>query len=158
MTKEGAPPAPYGSEAGLTLLELLVVLALMAGLIHLSAPSISGLLPKATFRTSVTELASEFRSVRASAMLSNVERSLWIDLDERAYWSDINSTYRALPAGVTIELYGTDDAGETPRRARFRFRADGSASGGSVRLQLKDHSARVLVDWLSGYATLEWGQ
>jgi general secretion pathway protein H len=63
----------------------------------------------------------------------------------------------AIPRDVALSFTAkaADSAGAN--RGGFRFRPDGTSSGGVIKLQSGANTAKVSIDWLTGAITLHDG-
>lgn len=135
---------------GFTLVELIVVLAILAGLAALVAPSFSRTVASARLRTAASDVRSTFARARALAVASARERSAVFDLSRGEFGVD-NEAARLLPEAIRLEavLPGGDrrDRGSV----RFRFFPDGGGEAAEISVTAQDGGAlRVTVDPLTG--------
>lgn len=142
-------PARRDEDHGFTLLEMLVVLALLglalgivAGHGPLGAPTLAA-------RAAAHDLAAGFREARAAAILRNRPNFVLVDL-ARHDWRIGDGKPNPLPTRLAISA--TTVAGQAlgSQQARFRFLPDGSASGGRVTLRDGRRELQVGIDWLTG--------
>lgn len=175
-------------EVGFTLIEALLVLALMATAFALFAGALLGALPGQQLRAATGQLAAEMRATRARAVATGIDQSFVIDTQSRTWRSGASgalvdavatgpgSTPSMKPgttpatAGGGVRREGQlDDAlavGATVAReeqpgpgiAAIRFFADGSSTGGRVVVRRGDAAWRVDVNWLTGAVRVERGE
>lgn len=136
---------------GFTLLEMMVVLAIVAMAMALVVPAIT----RGTV-TSVDDVARDIsvamRKARTSALSAQRSAVLWVDLDKRTYAVGSDKT-KTIPGDISIRAQVA--LTETnARRAGFRFFPDGSATGGTLLLAQGGASTAVEVDWLSGRVSI----
>ena len=148
----GTTPTQVGtgkSELGFSLVELLVVLAILGVALALVAPSFNRARSALAVRSAAYELAAHLRSARAAASSQSVHRMLVFDHVNRRYWAEDVVPPRVLPQSIRVGL-AVPDGELVGRTARIRFFPDGSASGGKIVLQDGKTTWAVVVDWLSG--------
>ena len=136
--------------SGFTLVELIVVLAILAGIAALVAPSFSRTVASARLRTAASDVRSTFARARALAVASARERSAVFDLSRGEFGVD-NEAVRVLPESIRLEalLSGGDrvDRGSV----RVRFFPDGGGEKVEISVTALDGGAlRVTVDPLTG--------
>ena len=146
-------------DAGFTLIEMIVVLAvlgLVAGLVLArGAPRSAGL----EMRAAAGAVAQAMRVARTQAIMSN--RPGTVVFNPRAGTLRVGAgTPRSLPAGTAMNVVSTADlaGGQAGAGAQsgagapagIAFMPDGSSSGGRVELARGARRARVGVDWLTG--------
>jgi general secretion pathway protein H len=141
------------AEAGFTLIEVLVALAILAAGAMLALPLTRSAATAQSLRTSAVELATAARSTRAAALRAGAERVLVIDIGARSFRSDGIAPERAFPAHVGIEV-AVPQAERSRNVAYVRFLADGGSSGGTIVLRDGQRIATVTLDWLTGGASV----
>ncbi|MBE0607219.1 MAG: prepilin-type N-terminal cleavage/methylation domain-containing protein [Deltaproteobacteria bacterium] len=137
---------------GFTYVELIVVLAILAGLTALVVPSFSRTIASARLRASASDVRSTFARARALAVISAQERSAVFDLSRGEFGVD-NEAARILPETTRLGavLPGGDrlDQGSL----RIRFFPDGGGEEAEISVTAPDGGAlRVTVDPLTGLA------
>jgi general secretion pathway protein H len=144
----GAGTGDTGREAGFTLIEIIVVLAVLgfalALIVGYRPPWSSGL----GVRGTAAELASGLRLARSEAISRNRPITFKIDLSDHHFQIG-TSVVRPLPARLSIALLTV--AGEQRgTTGDIRFNPDGSSTGG--RISIADGTQRIAVgvDWLNG--------
>jgi len=147
--KVPARPGGRGQEAGFTLIEVIVVLAVlafaMALIVGYKPPWSSGL----GLRGTAAELASSLRLARSEAILQNRPVLFELDLSGRRFRIG-NGTVRQLPRQLSIELLTVSGERRDFATGDIRFNPDGSSTGGRISLADGRQKMAVGVDWLSG--------
>lgn len=167
--------------AGFTLIEALVVLALMATAFALFAGALVGALPGQQLRDATNRLAAEMRATRARAVATGVDQSFVIDTQARTWRSGASDALGDPSAGLPGTKPGARADGGVRRQGEFdetlalgatvareeqpgpglaaiRFFADGSSTGGRVVVRRGDAAWRVDVNWLTGAVRVERGE
>ena len=136
--------------AGFTLVELIVVLAILAALAALVTPSFSRTVASARLRTAASDVRSTFARARALAVAAARERSAVFDLSRGEIGVD-NEAVRRLPE--TIRLGAVLPGGDRRDQGsvRFRFFPDGGGEEAEISVTAEDGGTlRVTVDPLTG--------
>jgi general secretion pathway protein H len=142
-------------EAGFTLFEMVVVLAVLGLLTALIASNGARVSPAVHARAAAQEISGALRSARTEAMMSNRSVALVLDLAARSYrWAD--EPQQALPRDVNISLLTSRDLlTQSGGTGLIRFDPDGGSSGGRITIEGSGAVWWVGVDWLSGRVTVE---
>lgn len=167
---------PVARQRGFTLIEALVVLALMATAFALFAGALLGAMPGQQLRSATGLLAAEMRATRARAVATGIDQSFVIDTQAREWRSGPSDAFtgsagsgqsgaasavrRRGTLADTLALGATVAREEQPGPgvAAIRFFADGSSTGGRVVLRRGDAAWRVDVNWLTGAVRIERGE
>jgi general secretion pathway protein H len=136
-------------EAGFTLIEMLVVLAILVLTTALVAPLVSGGSEGARLQMAASDLASAFRVTRSAAIARNTETSLMIDVDRRTFRSSVVSQ-RSFAQDIDAKLTFASGLGTGASDGGFQFFPDGSSTGGDVTLSLRGQQTKLCIDWLTG--------
>jgi len=135
---------------GFTFVELIVVLAILAGLAALVAPSFSRTVASARLRTAASDVRSTFARARALAVASARERSAVFDLSRGEIGVD-NEAVRLLPETIRLEVVLPGGDRRDRGSVRFRFFPDGSGEEAEISVTAEDGGTlRVTVDPLTG--------
>jgi general secretion pathway protein H len=138
-----------GTESGFTLLELVVVVAIL-GLVFAIVPvSFRGAIAQAELAAAARDVAASLRRARTEAIARQRETPVEFDLDARRY-AGVDGRVRAFPDGATVSLYTAEVEALSQRAAAIRFFPDGGASGGRVTLARAGRTYFVEVEWLTG--------
>lgn len=138
-------------ESGFTLLELLVVLAMLAAIACLSFPMLRRPSESARLEAAARNLIGALRATRMGAISRGKELTLVIDADARSFHSEV-AARQVIDPDIRVRAVVAKDEQITQTRGRFRFYPDGSSSGGDIQLLLNERDSRICVDWLTGLA------
>ena len=135
---------------GFTLVELIVVLAILAGIAALAAPSFSRTVASARLRTAASDVRSTFARARALAVASARERSVVLDLSKGEFGVD-NEAVRLLPETIRLGAVLSGGDHRDKGSVRLRFFPDGGGEEAEISVTAQDGGAlRVTVDPLTG--------
>jgi len=130
-------------EAGFTLTELLVVLAII-GLLIMAAPlAMQSAMPQAKSLGAARTLATDLRAARGRAVSRGERVRVHFDTTRQIY--SVGSTPHALPDGVRFLLPAPD----------VDFQPDGSSSGSMVTVGTNTTRHVVRTDWLTGRTAID---
>jgi general secretion pathway protein H len=134
------------SPAGFSLVEILVVIAILSTLAMMAAPLLRRAPAQAQLRADVARLAAGLRLTRAAAMAQNRAMALMLDTEGKTFVSP------AVPASVLDNR--TEIALEPPvangSTGAIRFFPSGRSTGARIHLRLNGSEARVQVVWATG--------
>ncbi len=139
--------------AGFTMIELIVVLAILALAMALVTSSAAPVSPATHARAAAREIAEALRAARAEALMTN--RSIWFTLDTTHHlYRSGGQEPQSLPGDLSLALLTdrNDSVGQSV--GRLRFDPDGGASGGRVTVAGGGRVWWVGVDWLSGRVSI----
>jgi len=153
-------PRPHAASAGFTLIEVLVVLALMATAFALFAGALLGALPGQQLRAATGLLAAEMRATRARALATGIDQSFFVDTEAREWRSGASDAGHGLrgaarrsgrlDAALTLGATVAREEQPGPGVAAIRFFADGSSTGGRIVVRHGAAAWHVDVNWLTG--------
>ena len=134
---------------GVTLLELLVVLAII-GMVMAALPARPfKAIEQAELRNLATAIANDLRTQRDIARATGSAQTLAVDLDGRRL-----STGRVIPRTVDIRLTTTLEDQLAANVGTIKFMPDGSSNGGRLVLSRAGTSQQIDVHWLTGRVEL----
>lgn len=134
---------------GFTLIELVVVVALIATAMALAATIFSAGLPGQQLRGATLELAAQLRYTRAQALVTGLPQSFLLDTRTRE-WRAPNHHHGRLPAKIDVDATVAKSEQPSAQVAAIRFFPEGAATGGRIVLSRGSAAWRIDVDWLTG--------
>lgn len=135
---------------GFTLLEMLVVLALLAMTYALIPPMISVGGSTTELKAGARQVAAGLRTARSQAIVSRDEATLTLDVEARSFRLSGDNKPRSLPRQAQIGVYTAQGEVVDANTAAIRFYPDGSSTGGRVTLAMGERKFHIDVDWLTG--------
>ena len=140
---------PLRREAGFTLIEMLVVVAIMGfalTMIVTRGPVRSQALE---MKAAVSEVAQGLRLARSKAIATNTPVQFAVDVPLGTFRID-RGTPTVLPRSLSISMTAVSEETLGARLAAIRFNGDGSATGGRIELTDGQRRSQIGVDWLTG--------
>ena len=135
---------------GFTLVELIVVMAILAGFAALVAPSFSRTLASARLRTAASDVRTTLARGRALAVAAAKERTVAFDLSRGEFGVD-NEAVRRLPDTIRLGAVLPGEERQERGSVRVRFFPDGSGEEAEISVTAEDGGTlRVTVDPLTG--------
>ena len=142
---------------GFTLVELLVVIALIAAIGALTAAALTGGMDGIRLRGAAKEVAAQLRFARAQAIATGKPQRFTID--PRAHvWTAPKDRSGEIPKELGVVFTGARQAQPARGVGAIVFFADGASTGGRIQLQLKNAAWNVDVKWLTGEVSLRRGE
>jgi general secretion pathway protein H len=142
-----------GPAAGFTLIEMIMVIAvlgLMMALVTLSGTPVS---PAVHARAGAEVLAGALRAARSEAVTANRSVEVNFDLARHSFqWG--RRPAEILPADLSLSLLTSKEELVSGASGHIRFNPDGSSSGGRVSVAGGNRMWWVGIDWLSGRVSI----
>jgi general secretion pathway protein H len=141
-------------QRGFTLLELLVVLAIIGVVLALVPGFILRSQPRLDVDVAARAMADALRQARSDAVLQNREQLFALDVEERLFRIDQRAPVQ-IDKGIEITFQSARSEAMSETIGQIRFYPDGSATGGRIGLALDGQQVEVVVDWLTGLVALK---
>ena len=135
---------------GVSLLELLVVLAIMALVAALVLPTFGGGVSTSELRGSARQLAAGLRAARSEAVSQRRETFLALDLEGRRFKVDRDPHEYTLPPRIGLKLFTAQRDIVDAKTGAIRFFPDGGSNGGRITVAAGERKFDIDVDWLTG--------
>jgi general secretion pathway protein H len=141
------------SNAGFTLLELMIVLSIMVLGFGAVAVNMSAGNDSMALKAAARDLASGLRYVRSQSMLTHLPTTLDFNLAENRYSLTNQTKTYEIPETIDVTIStAKDDLHDGI--AQLRFFPDGSSIGGRITLEKNNLSQEININWLTGHVTL----
>ena len=140
-------PSAFAS-AGFTLLEIMLVMALVAGAMLMVAAALTRSGDGTRLRTSVAQIANGLRDTRAQALMSQQVQRFVIN-SEAHQWQASGRTPQQVHTAIYIDASTAAEL-RTERGEVIAFFPDGASSGGRIVLSQGGQSWQLDVNWLTG--------
>ena len=156
------------TRAAFTLVELLVVVAVIAILAGAIVPRMGGSVGRRQLHEAAAGFAETARTVRELAVARRQTYAVEVNLDASGYcvvapssdakhgdgWRRLQASWlkaQRWPRDVAIEAYRTPDGASAASGTRYlTFDADGTSSGAAIRLVCRDDAYEIVVHPYSG--------
>lgn len=134
---------------GLSLLEMLLVVALIAIIGVVTATAMNGGIDGMRLRSAGKEIATQLRYTRTQAIATGQTQRFLIDPRART-WQAAHGRHGQIPAALDVQFRGAGQLGTAPGQGAIAFFADGAASGGSIELSTRGAAWDIHVGWITG--------
>ncbi len=136
-------------QAGFTLLELIIVMALVALILGLSTAFFAHTLPSSKFNAAVRDLVSTIRYARSLAQADGENQTVTIDLDAKNFGID-GRGMKSIPPGVNVKVLDYTAGEIVTGKHSLVFPAIGGAEGGTIVLWDTKKSVTIALDPIVG--------
>ncbi|MGO4222666.1 GspH/FimT family pseudopilin [Lysobacter sp. TAF61] len=138
---------------GASLLEMLLVIALIAAISVLATAALGGGIQGMQLRSAAKSVAAQLRYTRTQAIATGRKQSFTLDPAAHT-WTAPNGRKGEIAPALRITFTGAREL--QPRRGEgaIVFFSDGASSGGRVQLSARDAAWNIDVAWLTGEVRL----
>jgi general secretion pathway protein H len=141
-------------EHGVTLLELLIVLMLMALIAGIAIPMFGGGVSSTDLKSATRDVATGLRFARDQAIAQRAESLLELNLQGRTFRVPPDPRTHRLPERLELKLYTAQRDLVDEKIGAIRFFPDGGSNGGRITLAAGERKYDVDVDWLTGRVSI----
>ncbi len=142
------------SNSGFTLLELIIVMAIVALGYGAVAVNMSAGNDSTALKAAARDLTSGLRYVRSQAMISHTQTTLDFNLNRNSYSLTGQNKRYEIPETIDVTIKTAKDELHDGI-AHLRFFPDGSSIGGRITLEKNQLSQEININWLTGQVTLQ---
>ncbi len=135
---------------GFSLLELMIVLAIIGLIMAVAAPAFNAAMPGLETKSAVRQLNAVLRYARATAMTSGEDSQVILDLEQHVFYLIDEEKRYHLPENLTVDIESVESEKISETISGFRFFSDGSSTGGRISLKREGWHYDIDIDWLSG--------
>lgn len=141
---------------GFSLLEVLLVVAILAIASVLAAAVVRGSSPGIQLRSQAKELAAQLRYTRAHAIATGQAQRFTVDPRAHA-WTAPGDRDGEIPESMDVSFIGAREVQPREGEGAIVFFPDGASTGGQVRLGIRGATWHVDVAWLTGEVRVRRG-
>lgn len=156
MRTSGSSSRGSRAARGFSLVEVLVVAALIAIAGVLSVGILGGGVERMQMRSAARDIAANLRFTRAHALATGAPQQFRIDPAGRTWQAPRDRSGR-ISDRLEVEFTGAREMQQRAGEGVVVFFDDGASSGGRVRLQAGDARWDVDVAWLTGEVRIHRG-
>lgn len=138
---------------GFSLLEMMLVIAIIALASLLAASALTGGLDGMRLRSASKQVAAQLRYTRAQAIATGEAQTFTIDPHAHT-WRAPKQRHGEIPRQLGIVFIGAREVQPTRDKGVVMFFPDGASTGGRVQLQAKRAAWNIDVAWLTGQVRL----
>ena len=142
------------NERGFTLLELLVVLAIIVIVLAFVPGFMLRGQPGLDVDIAAQAIADALRQARSHAVLQNRDQLFALDVEERLFRLDGQRAPVQMDKDIEVAFQTARSEVMSETIGQIRFFPDGSATGGRIGLTLDGRRVEVVVDWLTGLVSV----
>jgi general secretion pathway protein H len=136
-------------DLGFTLLEMLVVIAIIAAAISIAMPAFMRPSDRLLLDQTLIEIRGDLRTTRSAAIATGRPQLFTIDAEDRSYHSPVTGEHHFSPK-IDAQIKVAEPERISSSRAGIRFFPDGSATGGELTLSTNARQVIICVHWLTG--------
>lgn len=143
-----------GRVRGVSLIELVIVIMLVALTSVLAAGAMGGGFKGMQLRSAAKEIAAQLRHTRMRAIASGETQRFTIDPAGHA-WQGADGRRGEIPDALRVSFIGARQVQPSAGEGAILFFSDGASTGGRIRLERDGAAWQADVAWLTGEVRLQ---
>jgi len=147
----------FAADDGTSLMEVLIVMAILALAAALALPTLRSPARGQSLSSVAADITVRLRAARATALAENRDVAFSFDAEARAYAVDGTGPPQQLPPAMALAITTAREFVRDAREARLLFFADGTSSGGTIKLSQAEQSVTISIAWLTSTIEIQWG-
>ncbi len=140
----------YHSSKAYSLIEILVVLAILTLIVTIVPPFIPNVIASSSVKSAARELASHLKQAQINAISKQEETTLSLNVEQHTYVLGKTKENLKLPDEAKLSLVTAKSEQLSEDEGRIRFFPDGSSTGGQIKLSYINKDYLIDVHWLTG--------
>lgn len=142
---------------GVSLLEMLLVIALLAAVSVLAAGAMTGGFAGMQLRSQAKQITAQLRYTRTHAISTGQPQRFTIDPQAHT-WTAPNDRRGDIPEKLRVRFIGAREVQPRQGEGAIVFFPDGASTGGRVQLSARKAAMNIDVTWLTGEVRLRRGE
>lgn len=138
------------TELGFTLFEVLVVFIIFALILTIVPPFLPNVIATSKAKMTTRDLAANLKKMRSLAISRQKEMTLNLDIENKTITVDKKLKKLTLPDSSSLSIITARSEQLSEHEGRIRFFADGSSTGGQIKLIHAKKEYTIDVNWLTG--------
>ena len=134
---------------GFTLLEVLVVFVIFALILAIVPPYLPNVLAGNQVRAAARDLAANLKKTRGLAISAQQEAVLSLDVEQKTFAVNGRAKNLTMPEYARLSIITARSEQLSENKGQIRFFADGSSTGGQIKLAWKQQEYVIDVHWLT---------
>ncbi len=148
--KSSIKPVCFNRAKGFTLIELMIVIAIMAAASAAALPAMGRMYDSMQYRDAVRSVLASTKAARFKA-ISSGQAVDWVYVAGEREIHVHNKLQQTLSDDFSVDVTSARELSVDDRRAVIRFYPDGSTSGGDISLEhVTGKGLKIKIDWLFG--------
>ncbi len=144
------PTRSASAESGFTLIEVMVVVAILTVVITAAAQFAGPRSTNANLKAATQLVAVKLRNARSAAIMRRRQHRVFFDVASRRIWGDYGDGALKIDKRIRMSVTAAQGEKRTNAIASVRFYPNGSATGATLQLLTESQTNEVRINWLTG--------